>query len=496
MKDQQRNLLLDDLAQVARGSNAESANTLSDEVFFRDHMPIPDHQRILNREVSLVLGGRGAGKSQLFQALRRLSDRSRLAVSERMASPMNESDERIDYIVGFQKHGMDFPPAENISEVLKGDLAQVSRLLWLGLMAGALLKVSAYRDILVSQLPSELVSKLQEALSSPGEWLSELHKHLEELNRALDGVERKLQDQNASLVVTYDDLDVLAAKLVQVYPLVRELLALWLDRSRRWNRLRCKIFLRTDIFNAEALSFADSSKLHPHSLTLGWTQENLYRVLIKRLVNGAEGELWRAYFSSCVSSASWEKLEPWGLVPRTTIENHQKIAIKMVGEYMGTDPKRGVTYRWFFNHLQDSLGSIAPRSFLNLFGYAANQQREGLEKLSSNFLLSPTPIQGALQDVSIARIAELAEEYPWIRALKKSLARNVVPMLREEFANLLKRTQWERESRPRHSQPERIIDDLLGLGIIRETADKRIHVPDIYLYGFELKRRGGIKRPQ
>jgi hypothetical protein len=33
--------------------------------------------------------------------------------------------------------------------------------------------------------------------------------------------------------------------------------------------------LRTDIFDAEALAFPDSSKLRPRSLALNWSHENL-----------------------------------------------------------------------------------------------------------------------------------------------------------------------------------------------------------------------------
>ena len=39
-----------------------------------------------------------------------------------------------------------------------------------------------------------------------------------------------------------------------------------------------------------------------------------------------------------------------------------------------------------------------------------------------------------------------------------------------------------------------IFDMLLTLGIIMETNDGRVNVPEIYLYGFGLKRKGGIKR--
>ena len=41
-----------------------------------------------------------------------------------------------------------------------------------------------------------------------------------------------------------------------------------------------------------------------------------------------------------------------------------------------------------------------------------------------------------------------------------------------------------------------ILDVLLTLGVVMKTTDGRINVPEIYLHGFGLKRKGGIKRPK
>ncbi|MEZ3472331.1 MAG: hypothetical protein K1W27_05720 [Lachnospiraceae bacterium] len=37
---------------------------------------------------------------------------------------------------------------------------------------------------------------------------------------------------------------------------------------------------------------------------------------------------------------------------------------------------------------------------------------------------------------------------------------------------------------------------LMTLGIVMKTADERVNIPEIYLHGFGLKRKGGIKRPK
>jgi hypothetical protein len=43
---------------------------------------------------------------------------------------------------------------------------------------------------------------------------------------------------------------------------------------------------------------------------------------------------------------------------------------------------------------------------------------------------------------------------------------------------------------------QEILEALLELGIVIQSPDGRINVPELYLYGFGLKRKGGIKRPK
>jgi hypothetical protein len=37
---------------------------------------------------------------------------------------------------------------------------------------------------------------------------------------------------------------------------------------------------------------------------------------------------------------------------------------------------------------------------------------------------------------------------------------------------------------------------LLQLGIVESRSDKRVNMPEIYMYGFGVKRSGGVKRPK
>jgi len=192
-----------------------------------------------------------------------------------------------------------------------------------------------------------------------------------------------------------------------------------------------------------------------------------------------------------------ENEDPYfGLVPTTDDALNERLMNTMVGRFMGADARKGLTYRWIPNHLQDADGRITPRSFIKLFSIAATielDQYTGL--LPHDRLLRPTNIQGALMQTSQERITELAEEYPWIQSLKPVLKDIEVPVPRPRFITAIERVDWGAHLPPSVKAGEQI-DDLVELGIIEKRSDDRINIPEIYMYGFGMKRRGGIKRPR
>ncbi len=174
----------------------------------------------------------------------------------------------------------------------------------------------------------------------------------------------------------------------------------------------------------------------------------------------------------------------------------EELIERMIGKYMGASPKKGITYRWIPNHLQDAGGRIAPRSFLKLFALAAQSRIQQHSLVEENtVLLLPSDLQGALMETSNDRIRELQEEYPWLESLKTSLDGLNAPMQKEIFFDAVKSTQWSSEKQPPVTTPEEILKYLLQLGIVESRSDGRINMPEIYLYGFNVSRKGGVKRP-
>jgi len=89
------------------------------------------------------------------------------------------------------------------------------------------------------------------------------------------------------------------------------------------------------------------------------------------------------------------------------------------------------------------------------------------------------------------RIRELQEEYPWLESFKTSLVGLTAPMPKETFLDRVKSTTWSPEKQPPVTKPEGILQYLLQLGIVESRSDGRINIPEIYLYGFQVKRKGG-----
>lgn len=485
-----RESLLEDLSRFASGGVGEALTLRNKKALFLSHLPIPEHRRVLDRDVLLVLGGRGTGKSQLFRVLKNLDHPDSLtSTSSHVASSSNPDR----YIPGYCAEGTEFPRQEVINE-LQLDPVNVPGF-WLGLLWGGLSCQANLLDSLKSTDSGAWKKYLLEGLRSPKKWLGVLKDNLEEAYSSLDALDENLAREGRGVVIIYDDLDILAATVKQAYPLIRGLLDFWLRNVRRWRALRCKIFLRTDIFAASELAFPDSSKLRPLSVALRWNADSLYRLVLKRLLNGKKAEEWRRYLERVIPKKMLATTqEPWGVVPATTEEQHRALMKILIGQYMGSEKRRGDTYQWFLNHLQDSRGDIAPRSFLKLFERAAVRQL-GSGLPGSDKLLLPEQVNGALGEVSEDRIGELKEEYSWIQSLAKSLKGKKVPVERKDLRVWLR--SLNKESLPEHigGDSDRLIDYLVSLGIQRETSDGRIHVPDIYLFGFGMKRKGGIRKP-
>jgi len=484
-------LVLTGLAAIGRlGAKAEA---LSAEALLRSTLPIRTQLNALEPDILLIVGGRGAGKSHLFRVINLPDGPSAIGYKNRAT--------KTTWLRGFSTSptpGLPRPfPEETVLQRFAQGRTRTDLVdFWRGLLVGAILNSAGEEsELLRHNLSGPLVNSFVN-LGRVSSWHAGLVNNLEDVVAALNQLDETLAQQNRYLFATYDDLDVMAVEWEQKRALIQALLQFWLGQWRRWRRIRPKIFLRRDLFAAEFLDFPDASKLEGNKLDLYWTRVQLYQLVFKLWAN--QGEDCRIYLDERElrfeedPQLGWTYKSPW-----PTEEGLRDVIHQIMGQFMGRGPKKGRTFEWIPNHLQDANGEIVPRSIINLFSLAAED--ELAHHRATNTLLSPVSFGAAIEQVSERRIKELEEEYPWLAAVRLPLQGQQVPMTNERLSELLQQVDWsgvDRDRLPVSTDPKRLINDMLQIGILRLTSEKRIHVPDIYLYGFDLKRKGGIRRPR
>jgi hypothetical protein len=496
--------LLQLIVDIAQGRGTAEHESDDDALFLKNFLPVPDYRRALEPDILLILGGRGVGKTELFRLLAIETGRATLVQNlEIRALPSLDKTIWIANFGRIRQQEKTFPTPEAIEARMKNTSNIDWRAFWMGLMLGIMLRHSseALNTEWAREIPLEIRETLRHKLPLLSEWLPLVRQEIEKMSYALDCLDEKLIEADEWLFVTYDELDRLVPSYSELSAPIRELLAFWLDKWRRWERIRPKIFLRTDLFREDFLGFPDASKLRAHQINLEWKPLWLYQLLFKRLANsGSEMTEYLRMVPNLINDSN----TAIGIMTVAEESLFQSLIEKMIGKFMGANARKGYTYSWIPNHLQDAGGRIAPRSFLKLFSLAASRRLERFneqneQSLPETTLLQPSDLQGALMDTSEDRIRELAqEEYPWLEALKTSLTGLEVPTAKAKFLEVIGATQWSEQlgKRPPTSNQEEVLKHLLQLGIVESRSDGRINMPEIYLYGFEVKRRGGIKRPK
>ncbi len=487
MKADQQSALLSQLRN-AMGAGAAETDQLGPSHF----LPVAEHLRVLEPTAKLILGAKGSGKSGLFAQLtdpvaaRRLGE---IAEASRIrTTPLD----RTDWVTGFTISGLLFPSSEVLGPRIKA-LGTEFRLGWLALLVRALLE-SGLELVEPPTIVRELGTLSGTDVMRPVEALRSDDVRVE-VSGWLDAIERQLVERDRWLFVVYDDLDVLSQddwKVVQDG--IGELVRYWATASRRYRRLQPKLFMRSDIYNRIAVG-PDIGKLSLGGVELQWTAGDLYAMLVKRMVSSSDQ--LREYLRP--TGLKFDEDAVFGPLPSARSERSYKpFADRIVGPFMGANVRKGYTYTWIPNHLQDGNGLLFPRPAVQLFDSAAKQEQRQ-SRAEGQALLHHSSLRAALDDVSNARVRELTEqEFPWMEPLAEEFRQHGyrVPFPRVEFERALSQVRWPDHAVPPSTEPAELAEHLEELGIARRRTDGRFDIGDLYLYGLGLKRKGGVARPR
>ena len=243
---------------------------------------------------------------------------------------------------------------------------------------------------------------------------------------------------------------------------------------------------------------ADLAKLAASRVELTWSDRNLYSVLVKHFANAHPDLLDYAE----KARIRFDPADPlFGYIPRLTAKDDARPFIeRLIGRYMGVAKKKGLSFTWILEHLRDGNGKVSPRTLISLVELAA-QREEGQARATGMQLIHPTALRQALDQVSENHVESSFDEMGWMYGLKDRLAdKREVPWERRDLERLLKNRfddSWGAEGkdiRPPASDYRELLDVLVELGIIRPRSKDKYDVPDLYLKGLNLLRRGGVSR--
>lgn len=447
-------------------------------------LPRAAYRPLLERSAFIVLGAKGSGKSALFQLLLHPSYLAAVADRISLDKAWATRTEWLDGLADSPSHPALRPDHfVDAFEEADGDHDRIMRF-WRA--------VAAWR----------IAGHLGEAvagLASPGDCLLAMSDR--EVRQAVDGflgeVNARFEGEGRWLCVCYDRLDVQVSRvLARRGEMLSGLVTAWQDVMSRWPRIRTKIFLREDIWDRE-IDFDDKAKVRDgiDRARITWDAVDLYRAVIKRLVQSPsmravydEAGLWSARFEEQMKDAL-------GFVPPTD-EAWVRPAVEVVaGETMAHGEwgyKRGYVYTWLIKHASDAQDALRPRSLLLLFSRAAQIQGEP----SAAGLIGPASIREALRgEVSTAAVDDLRNEFKaewqtrdgtWIPDTLSTLAK-VWPVSEEALLDHLEAVGVD--------DPSGMLDRMIAGALFERRRRGRpaaveLQIPDVYLYGLGLTRKG------
>jgi hypothetical protein len=447
------------IANLPRADNHRPGEPVS----FADAYMASSHRPALDLDRPVVIGNRGMGKSFWAHALLNPQIRTQLARQFRFPA-LDVTQVVVGFNASERADGIAPPPAI-LGEAGQGRAAE-----------------SPWRAILTRAAAQQLGESLPERFADLVDWV-EADK--ERCARLLTRADDELRAQGRKLLVLFDALDRLGSDWTAVRTQMQGLLQLALA-TQSFRAIRVKLFLRRDQHSDPRLyEFPDGSKLRNTAVELAWDPLDLYQLLFLRL---------RA-------NPAFRALEQ-------EVGPHDPPALveALAGQYMGSGRKRGYVVTWIPIHLADALRQISPRTFLTAWREAACHG-----PCPQN---TPVDHQGILEGVRRAsedRLAELSQDYPWVRALLEPLRGQMVPMEHDRLMDLwrssgaaAKALQQSLDAdkpalvpriEPKDAAETAFLKALEFIGVLEVRRNDKVDVPDIFRVEAGIKRRGGVKPP-
>jgi hypothetical protein len=331
-------------------------------------------------------------------------------------------------------------------------------------------------------------------------WLASIKwvgNNAEPCAKILEKANNEFKSKKINGLILFDALDRLSDNWDEMDNIARELLRL-ISELKAFTNIHTKVFLRKDQLSRTITNFPDASKLLNTRIELDWEIFDLHGLLWQQLCNAPKegGNILRKYYEDVVGNPPVKRGDYWVITDDIKRNETKQRALfeKLAGPWMGKDKRKGIPYVWSVGHLADGNKHTSPRSFLAAIRTAAEDSMDR----KGDYPLHYESIKRGVRNASNIRVAEIAEDYPWINDLCTPLAGKNVPIPFHEIEKIWKTDGLnlkDSEKLPPQDMEKGWIgyrNELVKLGIFTEMSDNRINMPDLFRVGFGLGRKGGV----
>ena len=445
-----------------------------------------DFEKFLDHATCLIRGRKGTGKTALYWLfLKYKSDAQKLARG------------RLDNTVFLSAHGryQESRPTRGQFQFIHENLQQQGGT-WEAFWRAYLL-LRCHQENLCNfpkNRKGEKFSELKNIINNlpKGKWQFEYNQVLLELstNSILSEIvndtiniiiHEEAKNKSQKIWFLYDDLDedfpeageVRQSALSGLFQLVQSC------DANRLTEIRFKIFLREDIWNR--LIFDNKSHFTGRDIILQWTRVDFLRLAFRQSIQSPDFKDLVNRFSPIAEDA----------IDQTTEDAIDKALELLWGSRRRRGDKAKYLSRWVYERLTDSSGTTFPRSLSILLTGAKEQELSYQGKSSiqtpTDRLLRSKSLEMGLKKASEKRCDEIKEEYRHLTKFFDSLKQKSALLPKDELHSI-----WQ-ESAHDIADFEEFASFLTEIGIIQlREKDQRYKFADIYVYGFEMIRKGAV----
>lgn len=313
------------------------------------------------------------------------------------------------------------------------------------------------------------------------------------------------QEEKKKVYLIYDYLDVHVSQIPEIRgKVISGLLSMWQKWYNINRNIKCKVFLRNDIYDQEVI-VGNKTHLDDYKVNLMWDYNQLLKLVLKYLLSE---------FNEIREELSYV-IEKEDEVLGVFITDRQEKIFEAIESIFGVSIHGGFasTITWIKNHLSDSNGNITPRTMLWVLSIGAMFEKANAKYINEkDVLIHGYSLKYALKgnsdllaedSISSKKVKELREEYgelyEYIEPLHLKLEGKRVPIegyeLLKAFDSIsIEKEQALRERYQRILHPQDVVKRLEAIGVISEYKRNRDRIqytiPDLYLYGLGLIRKG------